>query len=239
MKTDVGDNLDRIEDIIRETCRQGGRKREEIELVAVSKFHPVAAMIKALECGQYAFGENYVQEWQKKSSELASSPVSSRIKWHFTGHLQSRKARFVAGRFSLIHSLDSWKLAQSLQHVLEAEHAKQDVLIEVNIGSEKQKTGLDVNELKKFSAFLYETSPNIILKGLMCLPPAAESGQGSRVYFDKLRCLRDDLELFLGIKLPVLSMGMSGDFQEAILAGATIIRVGTAIFGPRPITKHD
>ena len=211
-------------------CRASGRDPGEVRLVAVSKFQPERAIREAALAGQTAFGENYVQEANAK--QTAFSDFEKQLEWHMIGHVQSRKARDVAGRYALIHSLDSTRLADALERHLEA--ASQKVLIEVNIGEESQKTGIMPQEAGSLARHVLEKCPHLALNGLMCMAPVYDAGEQARPYFRALRELRDRLEREIGHELPELSMGMSGDFCAAIAEGATIVRIGTGIFGPRP-----
>lgn len=222
-----------------------GRALRDIHLVAVSKNHS-AAMVAALTAmwsglpqnSAPTFGENYVQEAVDKQTAVASlllrSPASVAPEWHFTGHLQSRKAREVAGRFALIHTLDSDKLAGQIQKAVQQENLPpQNVLIQVNIGEEEQKSGVSGDEAEKLITAVM-AMPELAVQGLMCLPPFFDEGEKSRPYFAKLRELRDALSARTGLALRGLSMGMSHDFEIAVAEGATIVRVGTDIFGARP-----
>ncbi len=216
-----------------------GRTPHDVGLVAVSKFHSVAAIgALARLTGQTAFGESYAQEALEKQTALSSLPLS----WHFVGHVQSRKARDVAGHFCLVHSVDSVKLARKLQGAMcslkEAGHAdagaRQGVLIQVNIGQEPQKSGVfEGDTLLRLADELMQMD-TLRFAGLMCMPPAGCPGEAARPYFVRLRQIKEALELRLDTPLPHLSMGMSHDFEQAVAEGATLIRVGTDIFGERP-----
>lgn len=216
---------------LEEACRGAGRKRSELTLVAVSKFHPVEDLKIVADAGQLDFGENYLQEAEIKKEAL-NDYVN--LRWHMIGHVQSRKAPAVAGNFTLVHTLDSIRLAEGMEKALASKEKKQDILIEVNIGDEAQKAGVSVNEVEKLAAHVVDFCPHLNLRGLMCLPPVFDSGDAARPFFAKLYKMRDDLSRNLGLTLPDLSMGMSGDFKAAIQEGATIVRIGTDIFGPRP-----
>ncbi|MDE7064102.1 MAG: YggS family pyridoxal phosphate-dependent enzyme [Desulfovibrionaceae bacterium] len=216
-----------------DAVRAAGRAEEEVTLVAVSKLHPVESMACLAAWGQVDFGENYVQEARAKQGALSGNPECVAMRWHCIGHVQSRKARDVAGRFALIHSLDSLKLAVGLEKHLESSGTRQPVLIQVNIGGEVRKSGAAVEELPALAEGVMGL-PHLELQGLMCLPPIFDDGPAARPHFARLRGLRDDLERRLGCTLPHLSMGMSGDFEEAVAEGATLVRIGTDIFGPRP-----
>jgi pyridoxal phosphate enzyme (YggS family) len=218
-----------------------GRRAEAVTLVAVSKMHPaeaVAALLPAWKRGKPVFGENYVQEALQKQDGVAAllqgAPGAPPCpEWHCIGHVQSRKARDIAGRFALIHTLDSEKLALAIRKAVVAENLPpQAVLVQINIGREAQKSGLLPENAEK----LLETvmpMREIRLDGLMCLPPFGENAEDSRPHFAAMRELRDKLARLTGLALPHLSMGMSHDCEVAVSEGATMVRVGTDIFGPR------
>lgn len=234
------ERLAEVRERVAEAARRAGRKEEDVTLLAVSKTHPAEAVAAANAFGQIDFGENYVQEVLAKQDALAALA----LRWHFIGHLQSNKARFMTGRFSLIHTVDSIKLAQNLHKHLgpaalensgEASPPpmrNQDILIQVNIGAEEQKSGVAESGLFSLAEGIL-TLPGLHLTGLMCIPPLSLGPEETRPYFARLRKLRAELEYGLGLKLPHLSMGMSQDFEVAIAEGATIVRVGTDIFGHR------
>ena len=213
-------------------CVRAGRAPDSVRLVAVSKFHPASDIAALAAAGQRDFGESYAQEALAKQDAL----VDQDILWHFIGGLQTKKARQVVGRFALIHSLDSEKLARELAKRAREERILQPVLIEVNMG-EEQKAGVeesDLISLAELAVSLKVQGCGLDLRGLMCLPPVFDDPEEARSAFAYLRELRDDLASRLGVPLPELSMGMTGDFEAAIEEGATIVRVGTSIFGPRP-----
>lgn len=214
-------------------CERCGRAPESVRLVAVSKFHPASDIAALAACGQREFGESYVQEALAKQDAL----VGQDILWHFVGGLQTKKAKAVVGRFALIHSVDSEKLAHELANRALAARILLPVLIEVNLG-EEQKAGVDEDELTALAesiASLNDGGCGLDLRGLMCLPPMFDAPEEARPFFAHLRELRDELSAHLGRPLPELSMGMTGDFEAAIEEGATIIRVGTSLFGQRPL----
>lgn len=225
------ENYARVEAEVEKACASAGRKRTEVRLIAVSKFHSVAAIREIAGAGQRDFGENYVQEANAKREALEELGLS----WHMIGNVQTRKAVKIAGRFALLHTLDRRELADALEKRLN--NSAQDALIEVNIGGEAQKSGIAPERAGELAEYVVANCPHLRLKGLMCLPPVFDSGDAARPYFAKLRELRDALEKRLAARLPELSMGMSGDFQGAIAEGATIVRIGTSIFGPRPLRK--
>ena len=234
--TDFAGRLGLIHRRIEEAARRAGREPGMVRLIAVSKMQPLEALQTAMEAGQIDFGENYVQEALAKRTALAGTHA----RWHFVGHVQTNKAKDVAGRFGLIHTVDSLTFAATLHRRLPEDTAAetgvparhQGVLIQVNIGREAQKSGVDPDELPRLAEELL-TLPRLCLRGLMCLPPLFDDPEGARPYFARLRELRDDLEARLGCTLPELSMGMSGDFEAAVEEGATLVRVGTSLFGPR------
>lgn len=215
---------------VRAACREAGRDPADVRLVAVSKFQPAAAIACVAAAGQADFGENYVQEARSKQAALAGAG----LRWHMIGHVQSRKARDVAGRFVCIHTLDSLKLARALEAHLAASGMAQDVLIQVNVGEEAQKSGVTAGELPALAEAVLGQCPHLRLQGLMCLPPVFDAGMAARPHFARLREWNESLRVRLGLPLPELSMGMSGDFAAAIQEGATMVRIGTDIFGLRP-----
>jgi len=214
-------------------CERCGRAPGSVRLVAVSKLHPASDIAALAACGQREFAESYAQEALAKQDEL----VGQDILWHFVGGLQTKKAKLVIGRFALVHSVDSEKLARELAKRAVEARILQSVLIELNLGEEEQKAGVDEADLPALAelvASLKDRGCGLDLRGLMCLPPMFDAPEEARPYFAHLRELRDELSASLGIPLPELSMGMTGDFEAAIEEGATIVRVGTSIFGPRP-----
>jgi PLP dependent protein len=219
---------------IRRACADSGRSPKDVTLVAVSKTKPASAIEKYLSLGQLHFGENYVQEALAKQNEVRASLDGSQPFWHFIGHLQSNKAKQVAGKFHLIHGLDSLSLAQKLQTALAVEGKTQNVLVEVNVDGESTKAGVAPEDLFAFLESLGKFS-HLSVKGLMCIPAPSASSQESRRPFAKLRDLLEAANKngAYGNSLTELSMGMSSDFEAALLEGATLIRVGTALFGPR------
>lgn len=212
-----------------EACRRAGRSPDSVRLLAVSKFHPVSAIRDLAELGQRDFGENYVQEALEKMAATEND-----LRWDLIGHLQTRKVGQIIGRFHLLHTVDSIKLAGHLERHLGQADLVQKILLEVNLGDEPQKAGISPGEVLSMGRYVIEQCPHLELRGLMCIPPVFDNGPQARPYFAKLRKLRDQMEKELAISLPELSMGMSGDFEEAILEGATIVRIGAMIFGPRP-----
>jgi pyridoxal phosphate enzyme (YggS family) len=209
-------------------CERADRSATDVTIVAVSKTQPADAIRAAYTAGATDFGENYAQELVAKATELAAS--HSEISWHFVGRLQRNKARMVAGRVALVHAVDSVELAEELGK--RAGGVVQPILLAVNLGGEATKggvTALAALAIARVLAGVAGTS----LDGLMTMPPPVDDPEASRPHFDGLRALRDRLADQLGRPLPVLSMGMSHDYEVAIACGATHVRIGTAIFGSR------
>jgi hypothetical protein len=206
-------------------------------LVAVSKFQPASAIRDAYAAGQRDFGENYLQELEQKARELSDLPE---LRWHVIGHLQRNKARLAASLAAMVHTVHSVELARELdKRAKDREHsphffdddARLRALVEVNVGGEAQKSGCSPEALPEILNEL-ERAESLILAGLMCVPPQTDDPNAARPFFDELARLR---ELHGGAaRLPELSMGMTSDLEPAVAAGATIVRVGTAIFGERP-----
>ncbi len=221
MSSGLKARLEQVRARVADAAKRSGRAPEDVRLIAVSKRQPDALLHEAYEAGQRDFGENYMQELQRKRALLPDA------RWHMIGHLQRNKAKLIDG-VSLLHTLDSTKLGGALSKHSEA---PVQVLIEVNIAQEESKAGVLPDALDDFVRSLLKTEAcaKLSLRGLMCIPRA---GEGRR-FFAQLRSLRDRLEKEHGLSLPELSMGMSGDFEDAIEEGATLVRVGTAIFGAR------
>jgi len=212
---------------LEDAARASGRAPGEVDLLAVSKFHDTAAIRVLAACGQRRFGESYVQEARAKQAALADLD----LEWHAIGRVQTNKAKEAAGHFALIHAVDSPRLASELSRRLPEDIAAQPVLIQINLGDEPQKAGIAPGAASALAETV-AALPGLDLQGLMCLPPMCPPG-GVRPLFAALRRLRDELAARLGRALPCLSMGMSGDFAEAVAEGSTLVRIGTDIFGPR------
>jgi hypothetical protein len=211
-------------------CERAGRPAADVAIVAVSKTHPAEAIREAWAAGATEFGENYAQELATKAAELAAGSPAPAIRWHFIGRLQRNKARLVAGRVALIHAVDSVELAEEIGK--RAGGAVQPILLAVNLGGEASKGGVGAEAAAAVATALAGVA-GTSLDGLMTMPPPADDPEASRPHFAALRALRDRLADQLGRPLPVLSMGMSHDFEVAIACGATHVRIGTAIFGNR------
>lgn len=210
-----------------QAARRGGREPDHVRLLAVSKLHSAQDILTLFQAGQAMFGENYVQEALGKVALLPGE-----ISWHFIGHLQTNKVKNVVGRFALVHGVDSLKLARSLQGQAATQGVVQDVLVQVNLAGETQKSGILEAELPELAEFL-AASPSLRWQGLMLMPPFFDDPDRARPYFARLRDLAETLRASFGLTLPELSMGMTGDFEAAIEEGATLVRIGTRIFGER------
>jgi pyridoxal phosphate enzyme (YggS family) len=221
-------NLDVVRAEMGEAAAACGRTPGEVVLVAVSKFHPAQDVRALAGFGHMDFGESYVQEALAKREQLQDLD----LRWHFIGRLQTNKARHVAGRFSLVHSVDSLRLAQTLHNKAQALQTLQEVLLQVNLAGEGQKAGAAADDARRLAQEVLGLD-SLALRGLMLLPPMVDEPEQARPWFAALRELRDSLERELGVRLPHLSMGMTGDFRQAIAEGATIVRIGTRIFGER------
>ncbi len=225
----VKENFIEIKQIVEDAAKKSGRNPEEIIILGASKTQPVEKLIEAYEAGLRYFGENRVQEGMKKIEALKDYKD---IHWHLIGGLQTNKAKYAVKHFELIHSLDRKELADEIDKRAKKEGKIQDVLIEVNVGEEESKYGVKPADLEELFEYSLQKE-NINVLGLMCIPPYSEDKEASRPYFALLRNLRDKLEEKFNKKLPHLSMGMSNDFDVAVEEGATIVRIGTRLFGER------
>ncbi|MDD3311022.1 YggS family pyridoxal phosphate-dependent enzyme [Pseudodesulfovibrio sp.] len=228
-REELAGRLARLREELAEVAGRAGRKPGDVTLVAVSKYHPASDVRDLSLAGQVDFGENYVQEALAKQEALADL----KLRWHFIGGLQSNKAKYVAGKFGLVHSVDSSKLAQALHKKATSLGLVQDILLQVNIAGEAQKSGITEEELPRLAEEAM-AADGLRLVGLMTMPPFFDEPERARPVFARLRELRDGLEGRLGVRLPHLSMGMTGDFVPAVEEGATLVRIGTRIFGSRP-----
>ncbi|MGC8941205.1 MAG: YggS family pyridoxal phosphate-dependent enzyme [Sulfurihydrogenibium sp.] len=217
-----------IEERIQKACIRSGRKREEVILLAASKTQPVEKILEAYECGIRYFGENRVQEGMEKIDMLKDYKD---IHWHLIGGLQTNKAKYAVKYFEMIHSVDRQELVDELEKRASKLGKVQEGLIEVNFG-EESKFGVREENLKTLFEYTL-TKKHLKIVGLMAIPPYFENPEDVRPFFRKLRLLKEDLEKSFNVKLPHLSMGMSHDFEVAIEEGATIVRIGTALFGER------
>jgi pyridoxal phosphate enzyme (YggS family) len=224
----LAENLSRIQTRIAQACARAHRDPATVQLLAVSKNHPAAAVAEAVGLGLTLFGENRIQEARAK---IPASP--GRARWHFIGHLQSNKARDAVSLFEMVQGVDSLALAQELQKQAEKQARTLPILLEVNVAGESSKFGWNPGQLLESLAAINALS-RLELHGFMTVAPYATDPEKVRPVFRRLRELRDQAAEQLGAPLPVLSMGMSGDLEVAIEEGATLVRVGTALFGERP-----
>ena len=229
---DFAVNLQRVLDRIAGAAQKAGRSPGDVKLIAISKTHDAEKVRAVYEAGQQVFGESRIQEARAKIPELPSA-----IRWHFVGHLQKNKIRHALPLFELIHSVDSLGLAEEINRIAEEEGLHPRVLLEVNVAGEGSKFGFAPNKLREQMETLLAL-PRLSIEGLMAIPPLAEEAEASRKYFVNLRENRDALENEFNLKLPHLSMGMTNDFSIAVEEGATLVRVGTAIFGERSRLKR-
>jgi len=230
---ELKENLKNVEENILNACRKAGRNREEVKLISVSKTNPNEVLELAYGLGVRVFGENKVQELTGKI-DFFNEHYTEQPEWHLIGHLQTNKVKYIVGKVKLIHSVDSEKLAA----VIDAESKKKgvvsDILVEINIGNEESKFGIDASEtyalVEKIAKY-----PNLRVKGLMCIAPYTDDPEDNRKFFKKIKKLSVDIadKNIDNVSMCELSMGMTGDYQVAIEEGATYVRVGTGIFGRR------
>ena len=223
----IAENLLAINNRIRTAEQDFGREPGSVSLLAVSKFHPLEAISAAMQAGQWAFGENYAQEMAIKAQALSDQP----LEWHFIGPLQSNKTRQIAAMARWVHSVDSVRIARRLSEQKPAELPPINICLQVNISDEASKSGVKAAEVPAIAAQLLEL-PGVRLRGLMAIPAPQENLQRQRAVFAQVRALQENLNA-RGFSLDTLSMGMTDDMQAAIAEGATIVRIGTAIFGAR------
>ena len=229
METMLCENLKKVEDNVDAACKKAGRSRDEVTLIAVSKTKPVEMLSTIYNQGIRDFGENKVQEMSDKMEQLPSD-----IRWHMIGHLQTNKVKYIVGHTTLIHSVDSLHLAKEIEKQAEKKDVTVDILVEVNIAEEESKFGIhkeETYELVRQIAVL----PHVHICGLMTIAPYVENPEDNRMYFRGIRQLSVDIaeQNIDNVDMDVLSMGMTGDYMVAIEEGATMVRVGTGIFGER------
>jgi PLP dependent protein len=229
----ISENLEQVREQIEQAVAKSGRSVDDVELVAISKTHEADNVRQAIDAGQTLFGESRVQEARVKIPELPSS-----IRWHFVGHLQKNKIRQALPLFELIHSVESLALAQDINRIAEEDGLHPRVLLEVNVAGEGSKFGFRPEQLRAEMESLLAL-PRLSILGLMTIPPIAEEPESSRKYFVQLRELRDHVQTEFHVDLAQLSMGMTQDFAVAVEEGATLVRVGTAIFGARSRAKRE
>ena len=223
----VTENFRKIQDLLAKAMVEAGRAPEQIRLLAVSKKKPVDLVLQAASAGQRDFGENFVQEGQDKIAAVGREDAI----WHFIGHLQTNKTKAVAQHFQWVHTIDRLKVARRLSEQRPHHAGDLNVCIEVNIDAEDNKSGASVSEVADLAAAIAEL-PRLKLRGLMCLPAIRQDVAAQREPFARLRGLMESLN-DTGMQLDTLSMGMTADYAAAIQEGATIVRIGTALFGAR------
>ena len=229
----VCENYLAVEEKVKEACRRAGRSRDEVTLIAVSKTKPMSMIEELLPLGVVDFGENKVQELTAKEEALPSH-----IRWHMIGHLQRNKVKYIVDKSFLIHSVDSLRLAEAISQEAGKKNVTANILIEVNVAGEDSKFGVRPEETAALAEAISKL-PNISVKGLMTIAPFVENAEENREVFRNLRKLSVDIEekKFNNVTMAVLSMGMTGDYEVAIEEGATMVRVGTGIFGERDYSK--
>ncbi len=225
----IADNIAHIREQIAAACQRAGRNPAAVRLIAVSKVKPAADVEAAFRSGQQLFGESYVQEFRDKFPE-----VQAPVEWHYIGGLQSNKVKYLRGKVAMIHSVDRLSLAEEISRQWQKIDSACNILLQVNIGEEDQKSGCRPAELEQLVRSVAKL-PNLQICGLMCLPPYCDDAEEVRPYFQRMHELAAQIELLHlpGVSMQELSMGMSGDFEVAVEEGATLVRVGTAIFGER------
>ena len=223
------ENLTKVEENIQKACDKAGRKRSEVTLIAVSKTKPVEMLQEIYDEGIREFGENKVQEMCEKMELMPQD-----IKWNMIGHLQTNKVKYIIGKTSLIHSVDSLKLAEEIQKQAVKHDVTADILVEVNIANEESKFGLSKDETIQMVRDIAKLD-HLKIKGLMTIAPFVENPEDNRLYFREIKQLSVDInnQNIDNVSMDVLSMGMTGDYMVAIEEGATMVRVGTGIFGER------
>jgi len=227
----IAGNLQAVEATIQAACEAAARPRSTVQLLAVSKTFPAEAVLEAAACGQRAFGENYLQEGVDKIAAVAKALPDTPLEWHFIGPIQSNKTRPIATSFDWVHTVERLKIAQRLSEQRPAERGVLNICLQVNISGEASKSGVHPDELPALAREVARL-PNLRLRGLMAIPEPEDDPALQRIPFARLRALAQDI-VKDGIFVDTLSMGMSGDMRAAILEGASIVRVGSAIFGAR------
>lgn len=229
----IGENYKEVQKNIDKACSDSGRNRDEVTLIAVSKTKPVNELMEAYNAGARDFGENYVQELVDKFPQMPAD-----VRWHMIGHLQRNKVKYIVGKVHLIHSVDSLRLAEEISKESVKNNVVSNILLEVNVAGEESKWGGSLEEtieLVKQAAQL----PNVKIHGLMTVAPYVENSEDNRQVFVKLKKLSVDINAqnIDNVNMSVLSMGMTGDYIVAAQEGATLLRVGTGIFGARNYNK--
>lgn len=225
----INENIMQVQNNIRKACQKAGRDPEEVTLIAVSKTKPVPMLTEAYQAGSRDFGENKVQEIMDKYPMLPED-----VRWHMIGHLQRNKVKYIVDKVSLIHSVDSLRLAEEISRQAGKKQAELDILVEVNIAQEESKFGVSLAEASQLVEEIAKL-PNIHVKGLMAIAPFVEQPEENRKYFRQIKELSVDIKKknIDNVSMSVLSMGMTNDYMVAVEEGATMVRVGTGIFGER------
>ncbi|MDD3222234.1 MAG: YggS family pyridoxal phosphate-dependent enzyme [Clostridia bacterium] len=230
----IKENVDDVESRVQAACSRAGRKREEVTLIAVSKTKPVSAIYEVMETGIKDYGENKVQELCDKI-DIIKEPLN----WHMIGHLQRNKVKYIVDKVKLIHSVDSLRLAEQISVEAQKKSVETDILIEVNVAEETSKFGLSTDEVVQLVRDIAKL-PAVHIKGLMTVAPFTDNPEDNRPYFKNLKQLAVDIagKNIDNVTMNELSMGMTGDYEVAIEEGATMVRVGTGIFGARIYAKN-
>ena len=224
----IRENYQKVSQIVREACLRAGRPGDAAQLLVVSKRWPPETIQEVVGCGHRLFGESRIQEAEEKLPALTGD-----LDWHFIGHIQKNKARKILTLFKTLHSVDSTGLARRIDHIAGELGLRPRVFLQVNIAAEESKHGFAPDELRRQLGEILQFG-NLDVRGLMAIPPAVADPEDSRPQFRATRALQDELAQAAGVEFPELSLGMSGDYAVAIEEGSTIVRVGSAIFGPRP-----
>lgn len=225
----IRENLNVVKENIKRACEQSGRDENSVELIAVSKTKPISELMEAYACGCRLFGENKVQELIDKYEQMPDD-----VKWHMIGHLQRNKVKYIIDKVALIHSVDSLRLAEEISKEAVKRNLTVDILIEINVACEETKFGVLINDAEPLIREI-AALPGIHVSGLMTVAPYTENAEENRQYFESLRQLSVDIQKknIDNVSMNVLSMGMTGDYAVAISEGATLVRVGTGVFGER------
>jgi len=231
---DFKKNLEIIEENICKACKKAGRKRSEVTLIAVSKTKPLEDLQAVYDLNIRDFGENKVQELTGKIEAMPDD-----IKWHMIGHLQRNKVKYIVDKVELIHSVDSLRLAEEISKQAIKKNVNVNILVEINIGDEESKFGISADEVKVLVRDIAKLD-NIKVQGLMCVAPYVVDSEENRAFFHKIKDLSVDImkENIDNVSMNVLSMGMSNDYQVAIEEGATMVRIGSNLFGKRDYSNH-
>lgn len=229
----ITENINQVRENIKKACQRSGRDPQEVTLITVSKTKPVSMLEEAYQAGSRDFGENKVQELMDKYPKLPSD-----IRWHMIGHLQRNKVKYIIGKAALIHSVDSLRLAEEISNQAGKKNVQAEILVEVNVAQEESKFGISQEETVQLVEDISRL-PHILVKGLMTIAPFVANPEDNRNYFRQIRKLSVDINRknIDNVNMSVLSMGMTGDYMVAIEEGATMVRVGTGIFGERDYRK--